>query len=570
MILLQAICLNAVFLFYPHPIDQTTKCKASTSKPTDELIIAKTTTKQSSESIEHTILDDLEATVRSALWGKSSEKQTARRKLFHAKFSVEKMQRIERSIRNGRKYPKPKQLQLVLPVELGDGKTLNVHLNLPANYNPKKSYPLMVAMGGGPVPNIRMAKQQAGMMLRLWKNSTVDSGWIVASIEDSISLATGQSPLRYHILTSEYFRKILDALIARYSIDQNRIHATGISLGSNYSIAYAAAHPDWFAGVFPVSTEGESREFVIRNLRTVSVAILEGAKDRNIRTIQGPRRLAEMMKQFQYRVQYREFANRGHEGFTGKYREVLKWLSQKPRNPFPKEVIRLPHSGILLPDRRFFWLEADTQQAAFHARVLGNKIEVEAAHARKLTFYLSDRLLNLDRAVTIRVNGKQVLHRKLARSVQVAIEDAAHLNDTERFSTVRITVDVPNLNVGEKWRKSLSPQKPPGRLAYWEMFAMQTLKQERPSISAKITIEGEQSKTTQPLAMGKVIEVSTDSPLKKGDRILEFDGEPFFFNAHSLEFLNSYLMRTPKTEVRFRIIRNGTETTVKFPLKKTE
>src|SRR5206468_3945837 len=130
------------------------------------------------------------------------------------------------------------------------------------------------------------------------------------------------------------------------AIDPDRIHATGISLGSNYALAYAAAHPDWFAGIAPVSTEGETREHVLRDLNRVSVFTLEGAKDKNIRSIDGPRTMAKILNRFGQRHRYEEEPNQGHEGFFAKYPAVLQWLTNQPRTPFPREVIRLAHPGI--------------------------------------------------------------------------------------------------------------------------------------------------------------------------------------------------------------------------------
>src|SRR5262245_53227805 len=162
-----------------------------------------------------------------------------------------------------------------------------------------------------------------------------------------------------------------------------------------------------------------------------------------------------------------------------RYPEVLKWLAERPRPAFPKEIIRLPHAGIVLPAKRFYWLEADTHQAAVWAKVDGNTIDVQAARARRLTFHLSDRLLDLGAPVVIRINGKQLHDKPLERSPITAVEDAAALNDSERFATARLTLDVPDLASGEKWLATLAPKVEPSRLPFWEDYAMTTLKEKR-------------------------------------------------------------------------------------------
>ena len=162
--------------------------------------------------------------------------------------------------------------------------------------------------------------------------------------------------------------------------------STGISLGSNYSIAFATSHPDWFSAIVPVSTEGDSRELLLRNLKTVPVYILEGSQDKNIRGISGPARAARhRRRRFGYDLTYREFGDRAHEGFQEHYDDVLRWLEARPRQAYPRDVLRVPNTAITPLGRRVHWVEADTRQAFVHAAVTGpSRIDVTARWARTL------------------------------------------------------------------------------------------------------------------------------------------------------------------------------------------
>ena len=193
--------------------------------------------------------------------------------------------------------------------------------------------------------------------------------------------------------------------------------STGISLGSNYSIAFAASHPDWFSAIVPVSTEGDSRELLLRNLKTVPVYILEGSQDRNIRGISGPRALRDIVSGFGYDLTYREFGDRAHEGFQEHYDDVLRWLETRPRQAYPREVLRVPNTAITPLGRRVHWVEADTRQAFVHAAITGpSRVDITARWARRLNVYLHDRLVNLDEPLEIRVNGVPAFSGKAARS----------------------------------------------------------------------------------------------------------------------------------------------------------
>jgi len=394
------------------------------------------------------------------------------------------------------------------------------------------------------------------MMLGGWSKPAQEAGWIVAAIEDTVSVRKAGKDLRYHILHADHIQPVLAALRARLAVDPDRIHVTGISLGSNYALAYAAAHPDWFAGIAPVSTEGESREFVLRNLNRVSVFTLEGAKDKNIRGIEGPRAMAKILDRFGYRQRYDEDPDKGHEGFFAKYPTMLQWLSNQPRPPFPQEVLRLAHPGIVMPAQRFYWVEADTHQAAFQASVRGNVVTIHAARVRRLTLHLADRLLNLDEPIVVRVNGQTVHDKKVERSIRVALVDIVAVGDTERFATARLAIDVPDLAAGEKWLASLAPEVPPGPLAFWEEYAVTTLKEERRKLPTELEPVPHPSLPAGGVAL-RVKAVPADSMLRPDDLLVAFDDEPFFADADGAAFLRDYLWRTTGKALRLKVIRAG-------------
>lgn len=309
-----------------------------------------------------------QALVRRAIGGRPEERAKALDELRQWPATPERVRQVEEVIRSGRSYEPVTKTRQTVAVVTGDKQKVNVLMQLPAGYDPAWRYRLLVAIGGRPPPNNQGAASRAKALLALWSKPVDQAGWIVAAVEDTVSVR------------------------------------------------------------------------------------LPG-KD-------GPRKMAEMLKCFDYPHVYDEEPNRGHEGFAEKYPQVLKWLAERPRPAFPREIVRLPHAGIVLPDKRFYWLEGDTYQAAFTAKVAVNNIEVQAARVRRLTFHLSDRLLNLGVPVVIRVNGLVVHDKVIPRSVITAVQDAALLNDTEQFATARLTVDVPDIATGEKWLGSLTGERP--------------------------------------------------------------------------------------------------------------
>lgn len=439
------------------------------------------------------------------------------------------------------------------------GREIPVWVRLPSRYTPEAQWPLMFAMHGGPPGNEEGARRSAQRMVQVWIDAAEKAGWIVASPAMVSTVSRGgrtRDRLPYEIFHPEEARAVIDAVRERYSVAPDRIVSTGISLGSNFSIGFAAAHPDWFSAIVPVSTEGESREHLLRNLQWVPTYVLEGSQDQNIRGVGGPRALSNIMTAFGYDLTYREFSDRAHEGFQDHYDDVLRWLDSRPRRVTPREVLRVPHSGIMPVARRVHWIEADTRQALVHARVSSpTRIDITARWAGEVTLYLNDELINLDEPLTVAVNGRRVFSGTVPRSVRTALEEARLLKDERRVYAARLTVEVPVSAevspMAEGLWEALVPKHAEGQLSFWEMYAVRALEERFPDMG----FEGEEA----PLPEGattllseqvalRVTDVTEGSVvhaagLEAGDLLLSVGGEPFFRGRGGLAGLHHWLLR---------------------------
>jgi predicted esterase len=455
------------------------------------------------------------------------------------------------------------------------GRHVPVLVRVPTTYDPARAWPLMFAMHGGPPGSAEAAERSARRMITVWAEAAEAAGWIVVSpaMVDAISRdRRTEDRLPYEIFHPEEAGAVIEAVRARYRIDPDRIVSTGISLGSNFSIAYGAGRPDWLSAIVPVSTEGDSREHLLRNLATVPTYVLEGAQDRNIRGVNGPRALGEILAAFEYDAVYREFADRAHEGFQEHYPEVLRWLEERPRNVAPREVIRVPHPGIVPVARQVHWVESDTRQAFVRARATGPAaIDIDARWARTLTLYLNDHIVDLNQPVTVRVNGEVVHQARVERSMRVALEEARRLGDERRVYATRLTVTVPATpaavaSATRAW-ETLAPTHPEGVLSFWEMYAARALEERLPSVG----FEGQEA--ALPAAVSSASEqvgfvISAVDPtgpaaragLAVGDVLVSFGREPFFAGRGGVAGLHHWLIRelreTPAT-FELIVLRDG-------------
>jgi dienelactone hydrolase len=537
---------------------------------------------------EKEALDRLEMIVRGCLWPASEaeleQAETALKDPVFASVSRKRFLDLEEILRRGRTdYPAftatggaiPLQ-EISLPVP--GGHTVPVLVQLPPAYTPAREWPLIWAMHGGPPSNPGQVRSSAERMIRVWSDAAAAAGWIVASPGMTPSLTRGlrtENRLPYEVFHPEQAAAILRALRARYRINPDRIVSTGISLGSNYSLQFAAARPGWFSAIVPVSTEGDSRELLLRNLKDTPTYILEGARDRNIWSIEGPRALAAILTGFGYDVIYREFPDRAHEGFEDHYADVLRALESRPRANYPTEVVRVPHGAIMPVERRVRWIETDTRQGAVRARITSStRIDIETRWTRALTVYLHYRLVNLDQPLEIWVNGVKAFSGAVSRSIATALEEARALDDERRISAARITVSVPAgaADAGRALWSAFTPRTQEKTLSYWERFAVAALDERLPTLGvdgAEVVLPAGVVAAAEQVAI-RVTRVTAGSPfagtgLRAGDLLLEVDGEPFFRDLGGIEGLRQRLMRELRgepTALRLAVWRDGRQQTL--------
>jgi len=428
----------------------------------------------------------------------------------------------------------------------------------------------MVVLGGGPLPSRDQARHECVTVADLWWGPLKKKGWILAAVEDTVSIRLERPELRYVTLQPGDVRAAAAAVESRFRVDPSRVHLAGLSLGANYAVQFAAAQPDAFAGVVAVVSEGESREHVLRNLAHVGLYALNGGKDKNVRSVEGPRKMGEIARKLGLRARFVEEAERGHEGFAHRYEAALDELSGTRRDPWPKTVTRVPHEGLFPVARRLYWVEADSAQAVLRAEAKGRTLEVVAARARRLKLRLNDSLLDLDQPFTVLVNGRKVFEGKVDRALAPLLESAARDRHVAAAAVLEVDVplDAPSREVAGRWLASLAPTVEPAALPWWEYYARATLREQRPRVdwAGEPLPEAELAPLNLASGLGaiRLMKLDASSPeakagLKVGDVLLGFEDEVFYRDGPGLALVNDGLLRLPELPVSYSltVVREG-------------
>ena len=97
---------------------------------------------------------------------------------------------------------------------------------------------------------------------------------------------------------------------------------------------------------------------------------------------------------------------------------AIGWMAQYRRAPYPKQIVWRQE---FVTREHFYWLTAPADEVeqgkTVIANINGNDINIAQCDYSKLTIYLNDHLVDLDKKVTIRHNGKKIARVKPRRTI---------------------------------------------------------------------------------------------------------------------------------------------------------
>ncbi|MCH5375960.1 MAG: prolyl oligopeptidase family serine peptidase [Planctomycetes bacterium] len=123
---------------------------------------------------------------------------------------------------------------------------------------------------------------------------------------------------------------LLDDVVSRYKVDEDRIYVTGLSMGGFGTWALAARTPDRFAAIVPICGGGEPGW--ARRLSKIPVWVFHGAKDTAV-PIERSEEMVKALQAAEGNVQFTIYPEAGHDCWTETYDnpKLYEWLLQQKR-----------------------------------------------------------------------------------------------------------------------------------------------------------------------------------------------------------------------------------------------
>lgn len=327
-----------------------------------------------------------------------------------------------------------------LPDSLEPNAKMNFYLGVKGD-KPKDGYPVFLYLhGSGPrehewANGLRLAKMfQDGPSMYIVPQIPQEGAWY-----------------RWWQRSKQWtWERILRILMSMPEVDKNRIYVFGISEGGYGSQRLASFYADYWAAAGPMAGGEPLINAPVENLAHVPLSFLTGDKDfmfyRHLLTKTTGEKLDSMQRLFpnEYKHRVELIPDKGH---SIDYTPTTPWLAQHKRNAQPRHFIweNLEMDG--LKRNAFYNLQVLEETDAYRTRYeftanADNSIDIKVdgvkynatwkdphwgidmlfskdltpAQHGNLRVFLSDRLVDLKKKVTVRINGKQVFCGKVKSS----------------------------------------------------------------------------------------------------------------------------------------------------------
>lgn len=242
------------------------------------------------------------------------------------------------------------------------------------------------------------------------------------------------------------FAKIIQCAVGILDVDPNKVYLLGYSAGGDGVYRMAPRMADyWAASSMMAGHPGEASPL---NLRNIGFMVWMGEHDNAYRRNTMAINYGEMMDSLQHDdpkgYPHKTTIVKGCGHWMNRQDTIaIEWLSGYTRTPRPKRIVwRQEESGL----RDCFYnisIPRKEMQPKKEVRIdfEGNTINILRNDYNTLSIHLNDKIMNLSKPVTIKVNGKRIFKGKVTRKIENIKKSIAKRIDPEYIfcSEIKIT-----------------------------------------------------------------------------------------------------------------------------------
>jgi transglutaminase-like putative cysteine protease/predicted esterase len=270
---------------------------------------------------------------------------------------------------------------------------------------PANGWPLVIAMhGGGNAPQ-ELNDSQWKIMETYYKDQTVVPGYLYVALRAPNNTWNG--------FYDTYVPPLIINLIRQFTllgeVDPDKVFLIGYSHGGYGAFYIGPKIPDRFAAFHSSAAAPTDGTISALNLRNTRFTFMVGDKDTAYGRRERCEKFGDVIRKLkednkgEFPVELELKTGFGHGGLPD--RDKLKEMLPFVRQITPGHLTWEPMDNVLTD---FFWLSVDHPEKGqqFDAQVKGNTITVTTHNVKQFDLLLDSRLVNLDKPVTIVVDGK--------------------------------------------------------------------------------------------------------------------------------------------------------------------
>jgi len=244
------------------------------------------------------------------------------------------------------------------------------------------------------------------------------------------------------------FNRIIQNMIMLYEVDPNKVYLMGYSAGGDGVYQLAPRMADRFAAAAMMA--GHPNETSPLGLRNLPFTLHMGENDT-------PYNRNKVAKEWKGKL--KDLRNNDPEGYPhlvtihkgkGHWMELLdtvaiSWMDNYKRNPYPKKVVWKQDD---VTHNRFYWLrdENPTERSLIVASIEGQTIEIENTSVSDFTIMLNDSLIDMDKSVIVKYDGKEVFNATVPRTSTTILKSIREYGDPESVYYGEIPLSLDNIN----------------------------------------------------------------------------------------------------------------------------
>ena len=244
------------------------------------------------------------------------------------------------------------------------------------------------------------------------------------------------------------FTRLIDDAIVLENVNPNRVYLMGYSAGGDGVYQLAPRMADrWAAASMMAGHPNDASPLSLRDLPfTIHVGALDAAYHRNDVAVEWGKKLDALQQADPKGYVHWVVLHPGRAHWMNlEDAEALPWMMRFTRDPLPSKVVWM-QNGVT--HDRLYWLATPAGQAKGGQLAVvthhGQAFDVQKVDGglRTLTVLMNDRLVDLDRPVTIAMNGKTLFAGTPKRTVAEMQQTLAARGDPDGVFSASATIPV--------------------------------------------------------------------------------------------------------------------------------